>query len=120
MGADAANNRGANPVLGQIGSYEGGDTAWMLKTEFGKSKFEKAGDWAAWFEYRYVESDAMPDAFTDNDFGGGGTNFEGFGLGAHVALSPKVKLGARWMSTNQIAGPPLKIDIFMLDISAKF
>lgn len=120
VGAVAVNNRGANPVLGQIGSYEGGDTAWMLKTEFGKSKFEKAGDWAAWFEYRYVESDAMPDAFTDNDFGGGGTNFEGFGLGAHVALSPKVKLGARWMSTNQIAGPPLKIDIFMLDISAKF
>jgi len=120
IGAVAVNNRGASPVLGQIGGYEGGDTAWLLRTEFGKTKFEKKGDWAAWFEYRYVESDAMPDAFTDSNFGGGGTNAEGFGLGAHVALSPKVKLGARWISTNQIAGPPLKIDIFMIDISAKF
>ncbi|MDZ4288773.1 MAG: putative porin, partial [Prosthecobacter sp.] len=112
-------NRGANPGIGQIGAYEGGDTAFMFKTEFGKAKFEKKYDWSTWIDYRYVESDAMPDAFTDNDFGGG-TNFQGFTIGAHVALSPSVKLGARWMSTTQIAGPPLKMDIFMIDISAKY
>lgn len=116
----AVNNRGPNPGPGILGDYEGGDTAWMLKAEFGKAKFEKARDWNAWISYRYVESDAMPDAFTDDDFGGGGTNFQGFTIGAYMALSPHVKLGARWMSSNQIAGPPLKMDIFMMDISAKF
>lgn len=116
----AVNNRGPSPAVGQVGEYEGGDTAFMFRTEFGKAKFEKRGDWSAWIDYRYVESDAMPDAFTDNDFGGGGTNFQGFTIGAHIALSPSVRLGARWMSASEIAGPPLKSDIFMMDISAKF
>lgn len=120
INAVAVNNRGANPGIGQIGAYEGGDTAFMFRTEFGKSKFEKARDWSAWMDYRYVESDAMPDAFASSVFGGGGTNFQGFTIGANVALSPSVKLGARWMSSTQIAGPPLKIDTFMLDITAKF
>ena len=120
IAAVAVNNRGANPVVGQIGQYAGGDTAWRLKMEFGKAKFEKAGDWSAFIDYRYVQSDAMPDAFNDDDFGGGGTNMEGFTIGSHVALSSRVRLGARWMSASQIAGPPLKRDIFMIDITAKF
>lgn len=116
----AVNNRGADPAKGQIGVFDGSDTAWMLKMEFGKKKFEKLGDWSAWIDYRYVGSDAVVDAFNDNDFGGGGTNVEGFTIGAQMALSKRVKLGARWMSATEITGPPLKTDIFMLDISAKF
>ena len=62
----------------------------------------------------------MVDAFNDDDLGDGGTNLEGYTLGAHVALSKRVRLGARWLSATQLAGPPLKSDIFMIDISAKF
>jgi hypothetical protein len=119
INAVAVNNRGPAPA-GTLGNYEGGDTAFMVKTEFGKPKLERARDWNAYISYRYVESDAMPDAFTDDDFGGGGTNFQGFTLGAQMALSPNVKLGARWMSSTEIAGPPLKMDIFMMDITARF
>jgi len=31
-----------------------------------------------------------------------------------------VRLAARWMSANSIAGPPLSTDIFMFDFLAKF
>jgi hypothetical protein len=120
INAVAVNNRGASPGAGQIGAYEGGNNAFKVRTEFGKPRLEKARDWRAWLDYRYVESDAMPDAFTDSDFGGGGTNFQGFSMGAQMALSQRVWLGARWMSTTEIAGPPLRMDILMFDITASF
>ena len=121
----AVNNRGPVPVDPSgvptgVGEYEGGDTAWNVSLIVGKPVFEKAGDWNASVGYRYVESDAVVDAFTDSDFGVGSTNVEGYTLGAAVALSPRVRVGMRWMSANQIAGPPLKTDVFMFDLTAKF
>jgi hypothetical protein len=120
MNEFAINNRGTDPVLGQVGDFAGDGTAWLLKLQFGKPTFEKAGDWSAWIDYRRVGSDAVVDAFNDDDLGDGGTNLEGYTVGAHVALSKRVRLGARWLSATQLAGPPLKSDIFMIDISAKF
>ncbi len=116
----AVNNRGADPAKGQIGQYDGSDVAWFLRAQFGKEKFEKRGDWRAWIDYRWIGSDAVVDAFNDDDFGDGGTNLEGFSIGVQAALSKRVSLGARWFSASQITGPPLKSDIFMLDIMAKF
>jgi hypothetical protein len=116
----AVNNRGADPAKGQIGVYDGSDTAWLMKVQFGKEKFEKAGDWRASIDYRWIGSDAVVDAFNDDDFGDGGTNLEGFTMGAQVALSKRVNIGLRWFSASQITGPPFKSDIFMLDLSAKF
>lgn len=120
--AIAVNNRGAvdaNVVEG-IGKYDGGDTEWSVQLQFGKGKFEKRWDWNASIGYRYVESDAVVDAFSDSDFGVAGTNHKGISVGAAVALSPRVKIGVRWMSANEIAGPPLAADVFMFDLSAKF
>ena len=54
---------------------------------------EKFGDWQAAVGYRYVESDAVVDGFTDSDFGGGGTNVQGFTIGGNVALSTLVRFG---------------------------
>jgi hypothetical protein len=116
----AVNNRGTDPVLGQVGDYAGDGTGWLVKLQFGKPTFEKAGDWSAWIDYRRVGSDSVVDAFNDDDLGDGGTNMEGYTVGGHVALSKRVRLGARWLSATQLAGPPLKMDIFMIDISAKF
>ncbi len=116
----AVNNRGADPAKGQVGVYDGSDTAWLMKLQFGKEKFEKRGDWRAWIDYRYIGSDAVVDAFNDDDFGDGGTNMEGFSIGTSVALSKRTSLGLRWFSASEITGPPLKSDIFFLDFSAKF
>lgn len=118
--AVAVNNRGAATTLNKFGAFEGGDTAWLLRAQFGKAVFEKAGDWNVALDYRYLGSDAVIDAFCDDDFGLGGTNQEGFTVGGQVALSKKVKLGMRWFSATQIAGPQFKSDIFMIDINAKF
>ena len=105
---------------GGVGAFEGGDTAWNLAFQVGKPAFESFGDWQASFGYRYVESDAVVDGFTDSDFGGGGTNVQGYTLGANMALSPSVRVGLRWMSSDEIIGAPLSTDTFQFDINAKF
>ena len=116
----AVNNRGPVPTGGGPGQFEGGNTAWNFEVQFGKPVFEKRGDWHASLGYRFVESDALLDAFTDSDFGLGGTNIEGFTIGASMALHPRINMELRWMGANEIAGPPLKSDIIMLDLNAKF
>jgi hypothetical protein len=136
INSKAVNNRGPIPTstataatettasstaASPVGPFEGGDTAWFLSLQLGKSVFEKRGDWNATVGYRYIESDAVVDGLNDSDFGvGGGTNMKGYTIGAALALSSNVKIGARWMSGQQIAGPPLKSDVFLLDLNAKF
>lgn len=112
--ATAIGNRGDNNI------YEGGDTAWYSALQVGKPALATFGDWQASIGYRYVESDAVVDAFTESDFGGGGTNVQGFTIGGDFALSPFVRLGVSWMSSNEIAGPPLSYDTLQFDINAKF
>ncbi|MEA3207036.1 MAG: hypothetical protein QOE70_93 [Chthoniobacter sp.] len=116
----AVNNRGPNGVDGTLGKFDGGDTAWIGGVKVGSGAFQKRWDWALGVNYRYVESDAVVDGFTDSDFGLGGTNLKGYSLFGSVALSPAVSLGARWMSANEVAGPPLKNDILQIDLSGKF
>jgi hypothetical protein len=103
-----------------IGDYEGGDTAWILQMQIGKPVFEKRGDWSAFAGYRYVESDAVIDGFTDSRFALGGTNAKGFLIGGSLALSKRTKFSLMYMSAEQIAGPPLKSNVFTVDFSAKF
>jgi len=116
LSKNAVNNRGP----GAPGVFEGGDTAWFLNLQVGDAALDKRGDWNTYLGYRYVESDAVVDGFTDSDFGGGGTNLKGFTIGAAMAVSPSVRLGLRWMSADQIAGPALKSDVLEINLNAKF
>jgi hypothetical protein len=119
INAVAVNNRGPVGTSG-VARYEGGDEAWILGLRFGKPKFEKAWDWSLGFNYRHVESDAVVDGFVDSDFGGGGTNVEGYTVYGSLALSPNVWFGVRWMSADEIAGPPLKTDVLQVEVNGKF
>ncbi len=116
----AVNNRGDSPGNGKPGAYEGGDSAWQVSFLIGNPALEKLWDWQAGVGYRHVESDAVVDAFADSDFGGGGTNVKGFTLGANLALSHAVRFGLHWMSSDEIAGPPLSSDTLQLDLNARF
>lgn len=116
----ALNNRGPVPAADGAGRYEGGNVAWNAGVQFGKPVLAQTWDWNALVGYRFVESDAVLDAFAESDFGLGGTNVEGFTIGAGLAVSPKVSINLRWMSANEIAGPPLKSDILTFDFNAKF
>jgi len=106
--------------LSGAGEFQGGDTAFNLAFIVGNPALEQLGDWQGTFGYRYVESDAVVDGFTDSDFGGGGTNVQGFTLGGTVALSKAVRFGVRWMSADEIAGPPLSTDTLQFDLNTKF
>lgn len=118
IGNVAINNR----TGGGAGSFDGGDTAWYFGVNFGKapSTFGHRGDWAVGLSYRHVESDAVVDGFTDSNFGGGGTNMEGYTLSAALALSKNTTVHLSYMSANQIAGPQLRSDVIMFDLTARF
>ncbi|MDR1283954.1 MAG: putative porin [Opitutaceae bacterium] len=70
--------------------------------------------------YRKVESDAVIDAFTDSDFGLGGTNVKGYTLSASLALSKRVWSRILWMSSDSVAGPKFSADTLQIDLNAKF
>ncbi|MCE0483749.1 MAG: putative porin [Methylacidiphilales bacterium] len=102
--------------------FAGGNLGWMIKLNAGKVDLEQLWDWNVALSYRYVQSDATVDAFTDSDFGTPltGTNLKGYTLGGNLALSQRVWLGLRWMSADAIAGPTFKNDLVQFDINAKF
>jgi Putative porin len=125
----AINNNGPTQASGPVnntdgaGNYDGGDTGWIVALYVGSPALDKRWDWNAYMNYRYVESDATVDGFTDSDFGGpslAGTNLQGYTLGGNLALSSRVWVGARWMSADSIAGPSMKSDVFQIDLNARF
>ncbi|XHR27961.1 MAG: putative porin [Chthoniobacteraceae bacterium] len=111
----AQNNLGDNST-----KVDGGDTGWLLKFTVGMPAIEQRWDWQAFAGYRYLETDAVVDAFADSDFGLGGTNLKGFFVGGKLGLSKNVWAGVRWMSANNVSGSPLASDVIQVDLSAKF
>uniref|UniRef100_UPI0025CDBDEA putative porin n=1 Tax=uncultured Xanthomonas sp. TaxID=152831 RepID=UPI0025CDBDEA len=67
--------------LGNQGVFEGGDMGYALNLTVGQPKPIQPGEWNVSLGYRYLESDAVPDGFTDSDFHLGGTNARGFIVG---------------------------------------
>lgn len=112
----AVNNLGP----GGVGDFAGGGMGWNVDVRFGAAALAQRWDWNTWLGYRYLESDAVVDGFTDSDFGNGGTNLKGFTLGGALALSPRVWLAVRWLSATNIAGPTYKNDILLFDFNGKF
>ena len=107
---------------GLTGNFEGGDTGYDLRLTVGHPSLTKLWDWNVNLTYRYVESDAVVDGFTDSDFGGSltGTNLQGYIIGGNLALTSRVWTSLRWMSAQSIAGPPYSNDLIQVDINAKF
>ena len=120
INAIAINNRGPNGPSGSTGAFAGGNIGWIVGLRVGHAALLKRWDWALGINYRYLESDATVDAFNDSDFGLGGTNVKGYTVFGALALSPRVALGLRWMSANQVAGPTFQRDIFQFDFNAKY
>lgn len=95
-------------------------TGYMARVAVGMPNMLLKHDWQLSVAYRYLEADAVLDAFTDSDFHLGGTNNKGFILGAQYGLGKNTWLSARWLSSNEIRGLPLSIDVFQLYFNAKF
>ena len=103
-------------------SFAGGGMGYNIRLNLGAPALEKLWDWNVNLTYRYLQSDATPDAFNDSDFGGylAGTNLKGYMLGGNLALSQRVWTSLRLMEADSIAGPPLSVDTIQVDVNAKF
>src|SRR5262245_471212 len=76
--------------------------------------------WRAAAIYRYLERDAVLDAFTDSDFHLGGTDAQGWSMSFDYVFARKLWARLRYLSANEIDGPPLGIDVILLDLNAAF
>jgi hypothetical protein len=98
--------------------------AYQLKLAVGMPDTYQKGQWNAFAAYKRLEADSVLDSFTDSDFYLGGTNAKGWLLGGSYGVDKNAWLTARWFSADEIAPrnglPPLAIDVFMLDLNAKF
>lgn len=86
----------------------------------GRPTIQALWDWRASLMYRYLERDAVMDAFTDSDFHLGGTDAKGYQALFDLGLSQGTWLRLRYLTANEIDGPPLGIDVWQLDINAQF
>ena len=105
---------------------DGKDFGYLYKIVVGMPKLEKRHDWQASFAYRYLGSDATVDAFTDSDFGLGGTNLKGYQLGLNYGVDQNAWLSLRWMSAESIESFSLDpnhrfaVDLLQADVNVRF
>lgn len=126
--ADYAKNLGFNRqrILSEFGnSYASTDlqertNAYQARVDVGHPEMKRWGDWSVNLAYRYVQRDAVLDAFTDSIFHQGGTDTKGWVLGAQYGLVKNTWLNLRWLSTDAIDGPKYSIDTLNLDLNARF
>lgn len=87
---------------------------------FGYPTVTEAEHWRAAVYYRYVQADAVIDAFTDADFHGGGTNARGWVASMSLGVAPSTWLQFRYYSSDVINGPQFSLDTIQLDLNAQF
>jgi hypothetical protein len=121
--ADYVTNVGydRNDVRARTGiDIEGRTDGYSVELGFGTPALDRRHAWRAALRYRYLQRDAVLDAFADSDFHLGGTDSEGYVLRGDYALGRKVYVTLRYLSANEIDGPPLGIDVWQLDLNGRF
>ncbi|SAI65572.1 Uncharacterised protein [Bordetella ansorpii] len=104
-----------------LDDIESGGNAWMFQATIGDGiDLVRKGDWMAFAGYKYIQPDALPDAYNDSTFHLGGTNARGYFLGGGYAFDKNVYGLLRWTSAKEIYGPPLAIDVLQLEVNARF
>ena len=104
---------------------------YLARVAVGMPSMLQKDDWQLSLAYRYLEADAVLDAFTDSDFHLGGTNNKGYILGAQYGMGKNSWLTARYMSSTEIGGSfqggagtasnlPLAVDAFQLYFNVRF
>lgn len=100
--------------------FKSGDTAWLLRAALGSGDMTAVGDWTISASYRHIDPDALLDAFTDSDFHLGGTNAKGWTLGGSYGVLNNTWLGLRWINSQELSGPPFRVNLLQGDLSFKF
>jgi len=87
------------------------NNAYQVRVDLGHPRVARRGDWNMSLAYRYVERDAVLDAFTDSIFHNGGTNAKGWVLGAQYGLAKNTWLDMHWYSTDAIDAPSVPVGV---------
>jgi hypothetical protein len=123
MTADAVRNFGyhAAEVSSRLGYYVAPRTkGYQAEVSFGYPTVLTAGSWRGVIGYRYLQRDAVIDAYTDSDFHFGGTDATGYYIVADYGLANRVWMRLRYLSSNAIDGATLGIDTLQLDLNTRF
>lgn len=111
---------------------DGKNYGYLGRLLVGQPTVIRAGDWNVSLTYRWLGSDAVLDAFTNSDFGLGGTNNKGYVFGVNYGIEKNTWLSARWMASDMIdsvapkvagsATPPTKlsVDLLEIDLNVRF
>jgi hypothetical protein len=94
--------------------------AYYVRMDVGDPEVRRFNDWNVLFSYRYIERDAVMDAFNDPIFHAGGTDTQGWVVGAQYGIANNTWVDLRWLSSDVISGPPLSVDTVNLDLNARF
>lgn len=94
----------------------------------GAQEVRERDQWQVTLAYRWLGSDAVPDAFVDSDIGLGGTNVRGVAVGVNYGLARDTTLGLRWVSGRTISSPTVRqgsgdrfgVDSLQVDLNARF
>ena len=96
------------------------NTGYDMGVKVGSPGIVKKGDWNASLHYRYLERDAVLDAFTDSDFHLGGTDGKGYILQYSHAFKDNTWMQYELISSNSVSGPPLGTTTMFVDLNARF
>jgi Putative porin len=118
--AAAFSNPLAIVVTNNFAGYQSGPNAWMVKATIGYPRPGTKGDWNVVFGYKYIQPDAVLDAFNDHDFHLGGTNAKGYFIQGSYFFANNTWLSGRWFSADQVYGAPLAIDVLQLELNTRF
>lgn len=127
MTADFVRNIGykSSDVLARSGGFTTNEVkprtkGYQAQLMFGWPLVLERGKWRVSYAYKYLERDAVLDAFTDSDFHMGGTDARGWIVSGDYALLDNTWLTARWITSDAIDGPPLSVDVLQLDVNVRF
>jgi hypothetical protein len=126
--ANTAFSRSAIASRTGVALTDGNEMGYLARIALGDHVVRRKGEWNASLTYRYLGSDATLDAFTNSDFGLGGTNNQGFILGVNYGWFDNTVLSARWLSSNQIDSyapgsdpvTKLSVDTLQFDLAVRF
>lgn len=111
----------ASEVYERTGTYITPRThGYRADLGFGSSSTGDLGTWRASIGYRYLQRDAVLDAFNDEDFHLGGTDAKGYTMTGDFWFNPRVWARLKYMAAQAIDGPPLTIDVWQLDLNTRF
>jgi hypothetical protein len=89
--------------------------------QIGDHELRRFGDWQVFGGYRYLQRDAVVDAFTSPDYRLGGTDQKGTFAGVNLGLAARTSMQLRMISAKSLdAVPKFAVDTWFLDVLGRF